>query len=87
MNILCPDRNAKLLLKQNSLILLEKRMFNCVKDLREVVGITNKTNKAVVKKVILVAEEQESEKRKINQIFSALRKMKLCRTKTLLMKF
>ena len=45
-------------------------MFSCVRELREeVVGISNEANKAVEKKVILVAEELEIEKRKNNLIF------------------
>ena len=61
-------------------------MIRCVRDLREeVVGISNEANKAVEKKVILVAEELEIETRKT--IFSStLRKMKPCPARIQLMK-
>ena len=63
----------KQLLKQNLLILKEE-VFSCVKELREdVVGISNETNKAIEKKVILVAEELEIEKRKNNLIFFGIK--------------
>ena len=40
-------------------------MFSCVRELREeIVGISNEANRAVQKKVILVAEELKIEKRK-----------------------
>ena len=43
----------------------KEEVFSCVRELREeVVGISNEANKAVEKKVILVAEELEIEKRK-----------------------
>ena len=42
----------------------KEEVFNCVRELSEdVVGISNEANKAVEKKVILVAEELEIEKR------------------------
>ena len=66
----------------------KEEVFSCVRELRkEVVGISNEANKAVQKKVILVAEELEIEKRKNNLFFSALRKMELCPTRIQLMKF
>ena len=34
-------------------------MFNCTRDSKEVVGNTNDSNKAIEKKVILVADELE----------------------------
>ena len=43
----------------------KEEVFSCVRELKEeVVGISNEANKAVDKKVILVAEELEIEKRK-----------------------
>ena len=57
-------------------------MFRCVRELKEeVVGISNDVNKAVEKKVILLAEQLEIEKRKIILFSSALRKMELCPTR------
>ena len=48
-------------------------MFSCVRELREVVGISNEANKGVEKKVILVAEEHEIETRKNNLIFFGIK--------------
>ena len=62
--------------------------FSCVREVRkEVVGISNEANKAVEKKVILVAEELEIEKKKIILFSLALRKMELCPTRIQLTKF
>ena len=48
----------------------KEEVFSCVRELREeVVGISNEVNKAVEKKVILVAEEIEIEKGKKESYF------------------
>ena len=61
-------------------------MFSCVRELREeVVSISNAANKAVEKKVTLVAEELEIKKKKIILFSSALRKMELYPTRIQLM--
>ena len=41
----------------------KEEVFSCVREMEEVVGISNEANNAVEKKVILVAEELEIEKR------------------------
>ena len=52
---------------------------SCVKDLQEeVVGISIEANRAVEKKVNLIAEDLEIEKRKNNLIFLGLRRMVHC---------
>ena len=66
----------------------KEEVFSCVRELSEdVVGISNEANKAVEKKVILVAEELEIEKRKIILFSLALRRMELGPTMIQLMKF
>ena len=66
----------------------KKEVFSCVRELREeVMGIINEANKTVEKKVILVAEELEIEKKKIILFSLALRKMELCPTRIQLTKF
>ena len=52
----------------------KEEVFSCVRELREeVLGISNEANKAVEKKVILVAEELEIEKRRNNLIFFGMK--------------
>ena len=52
----------------------KEEVFRCVRELREeVVGISKEANKAVEKKVILVAEELEIEKRTNNLIFFGIK--------------
>ena len=65
----------------------KEKVFNCVRDLRdEVVDMKHEANKAVEKKVILVAKELEMEKRENNCFSLALWKMKLRLTRMKLMK-
>ena len=66
----------------------KEEVFSCVREMRiEVVGISNEANKAVEKKVILVAEELEIKKRKNNLILFGIKKMEPCQTRIQLMKF
>ena len=52
----------------------KEEVFSCVRELREeVIGISNEANKAVEKKVILIAEELEIEKSKNNLIFVGIK--------------
>ena len=52
----------------------KQEVFSYVREMREeVVGISNEANKAVEKKVILIAEELEIEKRKNNLIFFGIK--------------
>ena len=51
----------------------KEEVFSCVSELREVVGISNEANKAVEKKVILIAEKLETEKRKNILIFFGIK--------------
>ena len=65
----------------------KEEVFSRVRELREVVGISNEANKAVEKKVILVAEELKIEKRKNNLIFFGIKENGTVPTRIQLTKF